>query len=629
MTNLEFDRLHKQARVKVAVTQYKALTELKGAYIAVADSAARAVIDAKLRGLSSLTLGYWLGIKTQMSTALETFGNDTTEIATTGVRSNVDTMTGISKAYLTANAVNEYVTREGLAQMYSRVNDDVVKSVFNRVWQDGYTFSQRVWRNGESVQDDIKRILENGIIAGRDPAKIAKDIQAFTVDGQVGLAKRWANVERGTSAWVSRMPKSIDWRGIRLVRSELQIAVQDAGRQSGLTNPASTGTWRWVMGPGLDHCEVCEGYSKQIFTEETLPTYPHGNCVEAGTLIMTPDGLRKIEELKPGDLIISHNGEVNAINRTWKNHYEGEMIDIATETGKKVTVTMDHPIVKGSKFVPAKSLNLGDDILCVSGNVPLDTAVENKAHHSPSIGLKKSGFFNVKLMFSPGGMPVATVNFNGKLYVFKRKINVVFPIRKVWERFISGKFESIVHKLFVNGQDLSLSRNSTPNKNIVGTLNTPIGIMARLSNGNPSLRIRPGVSIGYGWKCISVHDEVSVNSSTSNAEPFGYLVNREILVSKQFVNDALWNVVNCTHNERIVQLHRKKVNAVVYNLSIGSTQTYVSNGIVSHNCGCQPVPILMPRDDFVSDLSAWAKGDVSEKNRYLDVWYGSVYKRGM
>lgn len=278
MTNAEFETLHKQARIKCAVTQYKALTELKSAYLAVADAAARAVVDAKLKNVDKLTDADWNWIRQKLAEPMKDFENVTTEIATEGTRINASIMLAIPAAYLIANGLNEYVTKEGVKALYTRVEDQVVKSAFSRVWPDGYTFSQRVWRAGESVQNDIKTIVANGIAAGRDPAKIAKDIQIYTADGQVALANRWANVERGTKAWVSRMPKSIDWRGIRLVRSELQIAVQDAGRESGLTNPASTGQYRWVLGPGSDSCAKCIENSQQTYTADNLPGYEHPSC---------------------------------------------------------------------------------------------------------------------------------------------------------------------------------------------------------------------------------------------------------------------------------------------------------------------------------------------------------------
>lgn len=626
MTNAEFHRQYQMARSKTSVISLKTMTEVKSIYIEASKIAAERIRDAELRNLSSLTDAYWNGVKADLRQGIIDMNGKIVEATNSAIGSCADIYTDITKAFLLANAKNEFVTESGINSLALSMNRGITESIARRVFNDGYTFSQRVWANGEYFQEVIKEIVARGVSIGRDPAKIAQDIQQYTVDGNIALAKRWANLSAYTPEWTKRLPKSIDWRAVRLVRSEIQMSIQQAGIDAGDNNVASTGEYKWLLGPGLAHCDTCLDYSMRTFTKETIPDYPHSNCVEKGTLIDTPNGKVEVEKLSIGDSIISHNGEVNIINRTWKNHYDGEMIGITTESGKTVWVTPDHPLLKESEFVSAKSLNLGDNIVCVSGNVTSRVFAEGETHNSPSEGLKKRGFFNVKLLLSPTGMPITTVNFNGKLYIFERKINIESVESEIWKSLISSEFEGIVHKLFVNRIKFTLPSNSALNKFFNGALRSTNGVMARFGDSNSTVCVRTGISLGDGWDCIAVHNEMSVDSGTLHSELFGYLVNREVLVSEQFVNDALFNVINDTHNERIVQLQRKRINADVYNLSIGSTQTYIANGIVSHNCGCVPELVLRDHDEFVNQLSDWVKGDINSENRYIELWYQQNYK---
>jgi hypothetical protein len=178
-----------------------------------------------------------------------------------------------------------------------------------RTYGTGHTFSTRVWGAREDWETNIRRIVEEGIKIGRDPAKIARDIQVYTADGRVALANRWAQIERGTPGWYNRLPKNLDWRGVRLVRSELQASIQAAQVEAGEQNPGATGEYRWVLGPGVDHCEECIDNSAQTYTKENVPSIVHPNCSCSIEPILR-DRSQFIKDLKAWE-----SGDINADNR--------------------------------------------------------------------------------------------------------------------------------------------------------------------------------------------------------------------------------------------------------------------------------------------------------------------------
>jgi hypothetical protein len=167
-----------------------------------------------------------------------------------------------------------------IGQIVSGVNDAVVQSVVNRVWQDGYTFSDRVWRIGRRYQEDIKKVLSAGLAQGRDVLDIARDIQVYTADGKLRLMQRYGELRRGTAEFTRRIPMKVDYRALRLVRTELYASLRDAGVQQGLANPACTKLWDWVRQSSRDWGCECPDYARDgPYTLEALPSTPHSNCL--------------------------------------------------------------------------------------------------------------------------------------------------------------------------------------------------------------------------------------------------------------------------------------------------------------------------------------------------------------
>jgi hypothetical protein len=175
------------------------------------------------------------------------------------------------------------ITQAGLDRIAGSIQSRVVASLATRLWADGKTFSERVW-GGAGVREDwferLRMTVAGGIAQGRDPAKIAKDIQIYTTDGKVALLRRWGALERGTAAFASRLPGQIDWRAVRLIRSEFNASMQDSEGQAAAANPGCTGDVEWVLQEGRQHwgCECEDLAAGGPYPAEEPPTYPHPHC---------------------------------------------------------------------------------------------------------------------------------------------------------------------------------------------------------------------------------------------------------------------------------------------------------------------------------------------------------------
>ena len=98
-------------------------------------------------------------------------------------------------------------------------------------------------------------------------------------------------------------------------------------------------------------------------------------CVNENTMILTPDGEKKIKDLKAGDAVISYNEktheyETDKILEVHKNHISSrfaKMLKLELEDGKILEVTSNHPIYTTNRgWVRAGELTLDDDIEILS-----------------------------------------------------------------------------------------------------------------------------------------------------------------------------------------------------------------------------------------------------------------------
>lgn len=95
-------------------------------------------------------------------------------------------------------------------------------------------------------------------------------------------------------------------------------------------------------------------------------------CLDGETLISTPEGDKKIKDLKVGDLVTSFNEKTRVfenkrILEVFENHpssLSAKMLEIELENGKKLRITENHPVLTNNiGWVRAGELNENDDIV--------------------------------------------------------------------------------------------------------------------------------------------------------------------------------------------------------------------------------------------------------------------------
>jgi hypothetical protein len=285
MTKSEYESLYAKARREAAALSLASRSKIAEVYRKAASEAADVASRTIERGLSELTSERWTMMAAQLNQAAESIARGIDPIGRSVVESASSLFTKINAQYIlsavaTAEAGN-LITEFTIGRMTSAVNRRVAESLVTRVWQDGYTYSDRMWNLKGDWLERIKATVSAGIAQGRDPIKIARDIQIYTSDGKIALIKRYGSLKAGTSEFAKRIPGNIDWRAVRLVRSELYASLQDASAESGDMNPGCTGEYDWVLSPGRISwpCECASIAADGPYEKDAIPTYPHPNCM--------------------------------------------------------------------------------------------------------------------------------------------------------------------------------------------------------------------------------------------------------------------------------------------------------------------------------------------------------------
>jgi hypothetical protein len=284
MTKAEYDRLYRLAGRELPNLTLSQLKKLKSVYIKAGKNVGKIIRDAKKRGLSDLTQQSWASIDQQLTISIENIRKAIDSRTMAAVRIGQNRFSKINTDYLDdiIDNAGELVTRNGIKTIYRVLNTRVVESVVNRIWQDGYTYSERIWRAGLRFQNDVKNVISAGLAQGRDVVKIAKDLQRYIRGGKKELirANAYGELKRGTKQFINRIGNQVDYRALRIIRSELYASMQDSAKWSGQYNPACNGLYDWVRSGTKDWgCNCPANAEGSPYTYENVPGYDHPNCL--------------------------------------------------------------------------------------------------------------------------------------------------------------------------------------------------------------------------------------------------------------------------------------------------------------------------------------------------------------
>lgn len=289
MTNAEYYSEYAGLRRKLAQLTLSERKKLLEVYTEAAKQAGEVLKSTLTRGLSSLTAQRWQDIETQLYESAQIIADYTDQSVKQTLSTGFSYASDIEKSYITSAATIAGVSLTGLSSVYAGINNKLITNVALNVYK-GVGYSTRVWGKYNSAGnpigvygdwlDKVRSITSAGIAQGRDPVAIARDLQAY-VRGGVQTIGQWGELKPGTARYVARLGSAgVDYRALRLVRSELYTGIQKGAVEAGEANPACDGTYDWVLQSGREDwgCECPELAAGGPYRASEVPSYPHPSC---------------------------------------------------------------------------------------------------------------------------------------------------------------------------------------------------------------------------------------------------------------------------------------------------------------------------------------------------------------
>lgn len=154
---------------------------------------------------------------------------------------------------------------------FSHVPRDVVESIITgKVYQGNWSLSKSLWKHTQKAQQDINKIIAEGVAQNKSAYDIAKDLEKY-VNPSARKPWDWNKVYPGTA-------RKIDYNAQRLARTLVSHAYQQSFVRTTQKNPFVT-KYQWDASNSHRTCELCTSRDGQFFDKNDLPMdHPNGMC---------------------------------------------------------------------------------------------------------------------------------------------------------------------------------------------------------------------------------------------------------------------------------------------------------------------------------------------------------------
>lgn len=166
---------------------------------------------------------------------------------------------------LQGRTVAELERQAGILGETIRNNAKTANAIVNGSFHNG-TFSDRIWQYQDIMRNDLGKLLQTGLIQGKNARALTKDLHKYLVGDKTGKGATY-NVER-------------------LMRTELARVQTEAQKQSFEQNGFLWYTFHANVNPSKSHtCDICRGLDGKHFKVADMmpgtnapPMHPHCRC---------------------------------------------------------------------------------------------------------------------------------------------------------------------------------------------------------------------------------------------------------------------------------------------------------------------------------------------------------------
>lgn len=292
-----------------------------------------------------------------------------------------------------------------------------------------------------------------------------------------------------------------------------------------------------------------------------------------------------------GDALITASGRITAVSKRW---FDGDVVVITTASGKRLTATINHPILTSVGWVRAGLLNVGDDVISrvVTESVGADVVINDQHQNVPTSIAEIANAFLCSSEVAARKVPVAAEDFHGDGVA--SKVAVIGANRKLWDRVDATTTQGRDNQPLVLTSPGMASLFGDSVLDLVGERlwHAAYSIMRGLGHGGAPLR-------AYALKTDDVLLPLGAQNNSGFNEPLGDSWSGDAELARQIQNGATGPVFP----DKVTGINRHAFSGHVYNLETERGH-YTGNNIVTHNCWCR----LSTRPDL-SATQAQARED--------------------
>lgn len=155
-----------------------------------------------------------------------------------------------------------------------------IQTSFARSHEDGLKLSERIWNIGQHNKKIMSDIVRAG--AGEDVVTVARSLESYVKKGKTSIVANYPNMIKRME---SRIPANLDYKALRLARTELTAAYGEGVIASAKATPVVKYV-KWVISSSHPRKDVCDTNANGgpngngIYEAMSCPIYPaHPNCI--------------------------------------------------------------------------------------------------------------------------------------------------------------------------------------------------------------------------------------------------------------------------------------------------------------------------------------------------------------
>lgn len=536
----------------------------------------------------------------QSQTAIALLVQQSTAAANAGVAEIVAAAAGAEPAIIAAQMPAEYVGR-AMRAYTRRIVPDVLESITLRTQQQ---INARHWPLSVDAVEAMRRALVVGIAAGDNPRTAARQIIR--------------DVEGAFNGGLSR--------AMVIARTEMIDAYRDTAMHVHQVNRAVLDGWVWISSLDRRQCPACWAMHGTEWPVDQPGPWGHQQCIPAGAEVFGP-------------------GVVASTTR-W---FVGQLVEITTEQGRRLSVTPNHPVLTTQGWVNAGELHQGHHVVTAAPRERDVSAAGTDPDHyqSPALIEDVARSFDGPGTVGSVVVPTTPVDFHGD--GAGSEVHVVRADRALLDDVKTGRAQPLGHGAFFRGDvgvpgqprravlprdghlaELLESLGHAPGGGLGGGHDLPVllrgaqaGLQpvafghgpqghARVGQAAVDQAARPAERLGDGVARftgqVAAHDVVRVDAGAGHHRGGDLLAAEGVPLGDGAEQAAFFEMADedgraetvpgrgdigrfagQVGTDRVVDVRRRDFSGHVYNLQTVDGW-YAANEIVTHNCRCARMP---------------------------------------